>query len=118
MADCSDGRVSTLPGSRAALPQGAMCDSHPEVQAVARMQGETDSFGCEYADLCAECLAEWKAHEVAARVGVCDWCNRAVDSLRPRRDFEEGMAGPVYQVCRECVQKENEYLAAELDDYD
>ena len=45
------GPISTLPGARHALPAGTMCDEHPDRPAVARVQGETDSFGCELNDL-------------------------------------------------------------------
>lgn len=38
--------------------------------------------------------------------------------LRPRRDFEEGLSGRVYEVCSACVKRENERLAEELDYYD
>lgn len=38
-----------------------MCDDHPDVPAVARVQGETDSFGCEMHDLCQACLDELRA---------------------------------------------------------
>ena len=36
-------------------------------------------------------------------------------SNRPRRDYEEGMTGRVYDVCGACVKKQNERLAAEYD---
>lgn len=38
------GPISTLPGHRHKLPSGATCDDHPDRPAVARIQGETDSF--------------------------------------------------------------------------
>ena len=46
MADVT-GPISSLPGSGHSVPDGAMCDEHPDRPAVARVQGETDSFGCE-----------------------------------------------------------------------
>lgn len=52
------GPVSTLPGAGHALPAGTMCDDHPDRPAVARIQGETDSFGSELWDLCEECRDE------------------------------------------------------------
>jgi hypothetical protein len=120
MADVT-GPISTLPGSRHATPEGTMCDDHPDRPAVQRIQGETDSFGSEMHDLCQECLDEHLAAEAQyraeARKGCCDWCKREATDLRNRRDFEEGMCGPVYRVCGACVKAENERLQEELDEY-
>ncbi len=33
--------------------------------------------------------------------------------LRPHRDYEEGMAGRVYDVCDACIVKEHKQLVAE-----
>ena len=112
MADVSNGPVSTLPGHSATLPKGAMCDLHPTVPAVARIQGETDSFGCEFNDMCADCLA---AHQAAPpESGHCDWCKKDAPRLRSRRDYEEGMSGRVYMVCDACVAAENKRFMAIL----
>lgn len=118
MADVSRGPVSTLPGSGHELPSGAVCDDHPDRAAVARIQGETDSFGCEYADLCQECLDELRAYRNSpeARTGVCDWCRHEADDLRDARDYDEGMAGPLYRVCGACIRSRNEEARAELED--
>jgi hypothetical protein len=116
------GPISTLPGSRHRLPEGTMCDDHPDRPAVARIQGETDSFGSEMNDLCQECLDAERAarNSPEARAGQCDWCKREAADLRDHRDFEEGMSGPVYRVCARCVRREQERLAAEEleDDWD
>ena len=101
-----------------ATPEGMMCDMHPDRPAVRRMQGETDSFGAEYLDLCQECLDKMAKHEAENRAGCCDWCGQHATDLRPRRDMDEGMAGRVYDVCGACVRKENESLQAELDERD
>lgn len=118
MAAVSSYPVSSLPGSRHILPAGAMCDNHPDRPAQARVQGETDSFGCEYCDLCAECLQALAEQSKQGASGRCDWCTSIAIDLRPRRDYDEGMSGRVYQVCGECVRKENERASAELDEYD
>ncbi len=55
MADCSASRVSTRTGSHHKVPKGMMCDDHQDRPATHRVQGETDSFGCEYIDWCDEC---------------------------------------------------------------
>ena len=92
------GPILSLPGSGHATPDGMMCDDHPDRPAVARIQGETDSFGCEMNDLCAECVAAIRLHTV---IGQCDWCKQE-SGLVPQRDFDEGMCGPVYYVCGDC----------------
>ena len=51
MADVT-GRISTLPGSGHKVPDGTMCDNHPDRLATHRVQGETDSFGSEMNDMC------------------------------------------------------------------
>lgn len=42
--------------------------------------------------------------------GTCDWCKKHADELKPRRDFEEGMNGRLYDVCQACIDKENKRL--------
>ncbi len=116
MADVAMRPVSTMPGALSEPPEGAMCDDHPEVPATKRLQGETDSMGCEYHDLCEQCIAEHREAAKQARVGNCDWCKNQADDLRPRRDFEEGLAGRLYDVCGACWRRQNEALRAELDD--
>lgn len=107
------GPISTLPGTRHSIPEGAMCDDHPDRPAVARIQGETDSFGCEMIDCCAECLTEMRAAMARQRDGRCDWCKTDARDLRDHRDIEEGMHGPVYRVCRSCRDREAARLEAE-----
>jgi hypothetical protein len=80
------------------------------------MQGETDSFGSEMHDLCAECTE--KAREEPHYIGTCDWCSASEVVLNPRRDYEEGMAGRVYYVCQPCITRSNARIAAEFDDDD
>lgn len=112
------GPISTLPGARHSVPDGTRCDNHPRRKAVVRVQGETDSFGCEMADLCAEC---WEKEKAAARepmVARCDWCRADNQHVSPRRDYEEGMCGPVYYVCKPCIDHDKARLDAELDRYD
>jgi hypothetical protein len=97
------GPVSTLPGFTGySLPDGAMCDDHPDRPAIARVQTETDSFGCELADMCQECLAGYREERRDAYKGTCDWCKKDVTTLGHARDYDEGLYGPVYRVCRPC----------------
>ena len=115
MADISRGPVATMPGSSHALPPRAKCDQHPRRKAIARIQGETDSFGCEYNDVCQECLEEMRRYNASAeaRMGECDWCKKEATDLGNQRDFEEGMGGPVYRVCGSCRQRYREDLLEE-----
>lgn len=117
MADVT-GPIHTLPGARHAVPPGIMCDDHPNRPAVARIQGETDSFGAEMIDCCAECRDAIAAQFKAPREGWCDWCKSFAKGIRDHRDFEEGRSGPVYQVCAGCRDKEAQRIEAELDDFD
>lgn len=114
------GPISTLPGRSHDLPEGQKCDEHPDRPAVARIQGETDSFGCEMNDMCAECLAEYRewARSPEATTGKCGWCKQEATDLRWTRDYDEGMHGPVYQVCGACRRHREEEDRAELDAYD
>lgn len=116
------GPCSTLPGARHAVPEGTKCDDHPDREATHRVQGETDSFGSELIDMCAECHAAFKkemADTAAERAtGCCDWCKNHATDLRTMRDFEEGMAGPVYQVCGACRKRQNDELAEEVNAHD
>lgn len=41
-------------------------------------------------------------------IGRCDWCKRDGLELRKARDWEEGMRGPVYDVCAQCRQRQRE----------
>lgn len=109
MADVT-GPISTLPGSGHDLPEGTMCDQHPDRPAVARIQGETDSFGCEMNDLCEECLKADREYErsAEARTGNCDWCKNVATDLADTRDYDEGMAGPVYRVCGACRKRRDD----------
>jgi hypothetical protein len=115
MADVT-GPISTLPGTQRTAPDNQDCDNHPTRRAVRRVQGETDSMGCEMYDLCQECLDEFREGQKEARIGQCDWCKQDATDLRPRRDFEEGMTGPVYDVCGACVRKQLEQLREEAGD--
>lgn len=120
MADVT-GPISTLPGAASQPPASQMCDDHPDRPAYRRVQGETDSFGSEMHDMCPECYEahrqQKEAHRAEAATGTCDWCNSQATDLRNRRDYEEGMSGPVYRVCGACVRRENEAIRAEMNDH-
>lgn len=116
MADVT-GPISSMPG--ALHTAAGDCDDHPGVKATRRVQGETDSMGCEMLDMCDACYAEHveavKAYAVEEATGCCDWCNTHVTTLRNRRDYDEGMSGRIYQVCLDCVIKENKSYEEEVD---
>lgn len=104
------GPTSKLPGHITKSPEGIMCDDHPDVLAVARLTGETDSFGSEEHDLCQSCYNEHKKHINDLSPGICDWCKSSAKHLKPRRDYKEGSHGRVYYVCQSCIDKELENL--------
>ena len=114
MADVT-GPISTLPGAIHNIPDGTMCDEHPDRPAVRRVQGETDSFGSEMHDLCQECLDEIKKYAKEARCGFCDWCKNEVADLRPKRDWDEGSHGPVYYVCGPCAKRYDDSMREDDD---
>ncbi len=113
------GPISTLPGSGHSVPKGMTCDYHDDRPAVARIQGETDSMGCEMIDLCEECLRE---HRESIRSedtsGPCDWCKAPAEKRFFRRDYDEGTRGRVYEVCRDCAERQRLRLEEELDRHD
>jgi hypothetical protein len=114
----SSGPVSSMPGSMHTPPADAGCVNHPTVKATARLQGETDSMGCEYVDLCAVCVARVrKAVADKDTSGVCDWCNAHATSLRNRRDYDEGSCGRVYSVCKACIDNDNAEADAEVESH-
>lgn len=114
------GPISSLPGSSHDLPEGTMCDNHPNTPAVARIQGETDSMGSEMNDMCKACLDKHRTamKEWHNRTAQCDWCKCSSNDIANFRDMDEGMAGPVYQVCQPCRKSYMDNLKEELDDND
>ena len=115
MADVS-GPCRTLPGAMFSSLVGVMCDDHPDRASVKRVQGETDSFGAEYFDMCQECYDAFANRDrTEERSGMCDWCKGAATDLRNMRDYEEGSYGPVYRVCGKCVSQQLANIREELD---
>lgn len=115
MADVT-GPISTLPGVVRRPPAGMDCDNGCGRAAELRVQGETDSFGCEMHDLCRPCWEqERKAN--ASMSGPCDWCRKDANVLRPVRDPDEGMCGPVYYACAPCRGRLYDELAREAERY-
>jgi hypothetical protein len=121
MADTSHGPVASMPGSHHTVPPGTFCDcvsNHPEgdVLAVHRVQGETDSFGCEFDDYCDACwVACLQAQEEEPKEPCqCEWCKHETMDCRPYRDIDEGLAGRVYEVCAACRKKDADAIHKEL----
>ncbi len=112
MADVT-GPINRLPGQVHLVPEGQMCDNHPERKAISRIQGETDSFGAELHDMCEECLAAHRAFVPEPK--ECPAC-KATARLFPWRDYTEGSSGPVYYYCRPCIQSLKDEFLNELDD--
>lgn len=122
MSDCSHGPVMTMPGHEFKCPTGTLCDTNHEDGdriAVKRIQGETDSMGCEYVDLCQECFDDYQKRDLTEEsTGKCDRCGYQKTTLRKRRDYDEGLCGPIYNVCLECVIEENGRFEEEFNDHD
>lgn len=114
MCDCSRGPVSTMPGSVHSFPPGTMCDQHPDTPAIIRIQGETDSIGCEYADMCKECHELYASQLPDPNAGRCDWCGYFTDQRLKTRDYDEGSCGPLYDVCTSCRDAARQRAADEL----
>lgn len=115
--DYSRGPVSTLPGNTVPSDPIDRCDDCDK-PSTHRVQGETDSFGCEYLFFCDECHGKFRLALRAARdePGECAWCKGTDKPVAPTRDYDEGMSGPVYQVCRPCRAKQSEEARRELAD--
>jgi hypothetical protein len=109
MADVT-GPISSLPGSKHTVPAGQKCDCCDK-PAIIRIQGETDSMGSEMNDYCLE-HGTMRASYHSDLSGQCDWCHTEA-ILRPTRDMDEGMAGPVYYVCDSCQKKYRDDLLEE-----
>jgi hypothetical protein len=66
-------------------------------------------------DVCQECLDEDRKYrnDEYNSFQRCDWCKQEKQFVMPHRDYEEGMGGPVYDVCRDCREKETAQILAE-----
>ena len=112
------GPTRSMPGSVHSINTETVCDYHPNRPAAARVQGETDSFGAEYFDLCKECRDKhFESIRNADTSGQCDWCKNHAPKLFSHRDFEEGLCGRIYDVCQACIDRENSRVEEELDSY-
>lgn len=117
MAHVSHGPVSSLPGRTFAPDAGMTCDTegHEDLPAVKRVQGETDSFGCEYIDMCQECYDKHLAYVPEDQ--TCDRCH-TFGQCSPRRDPDEGMSGPVYYLCQACRRRDAQRDQEEYESYE
>lgn len=110
----SNGPVGTLPGNVKRVSGDSVCDEC-ENKALYRVQGETDSFGCEYLYMCEDHYQEHLKceEEYKDKPQYCEWCHSEKEDVCPFRDMDEGMAGPVYDVCPDCrirhMQRYNDY---------
>lgn len=120
MAQASRGRMDGLPGMarNSVIEPGDMCYTHEDRPSVFCVQGETDSFGCEYVHFCAECKDKYKADVKGhpdGEEGICDSCGSRDLPVRPWRDPDEGQAGPVYWQCAGCRTRRLDRERAELE---
>jgi len=81
------------------------CGKPSELKVV----GETDSFGSEFHYMCREChTKEVEHYKENPTLETCERCNQEA-VVRPYRDPDEGMSGPVYWACSPCISKYMEY---------
>jgi protein-arginine kinase activator protein McsA len=101
------------------IPPGELCDDCHVNPATHRTLAASDSFGSEYADLCDSCAQRerQRREEERARGGNCDWCGKHSTDLRTTRDYDEGSAGPTYEVCKACYDRQQAALQRELARY-
>ena len=116
MADVTGRETTSLPGTGRAVPEGQTCDDCG-APATHRIQGETDSFGAEWADLCDSCYdKERERIRNEDRSGHCEWCKEFAPRLFNTRDtLDEGLHGPVYQVCKSCLKKQQDAIDREYE---
>ncbi len=99
--------MRNLPGSYRTIKESEniSCEDCDKLATV-KVQGETDSFGCEYIYLCKECHEKIKLAEKKDNEGEknCDWCKERKINVKPFRDLDEGNYGRVYSVCNECIK--------------
>lgn len=126
----SSNPVSTRPG--ATWPHNGTNDCSGQdfgyecsegTKAAWTIQGDTDSFGCEYFYLCDCCKKKFDNAEEEERIeniereGYCEWHRGTGKDIKLTRDIDgEGYSGPLYNVCAVCRQKEQERIAQELED--
>lgn len=46
--------------------------------------------------------------------GPCDYCKQEAPERVWTRDYDEGMSGPVYHICRACYQRQEDRINEEL----
>lgn len=88
-------------------------------RAVYSIQGETDSFGAEYHYYCEQHYKVVKEiHQFVktkrssmGETQSCDLCKHdtPIGEIKPIRDYDEGMNGPVYYACPSCRDKLRDY---------
>lgn len=99
----SIGPSTKLPGDLVICQHGIICDEYGcDLPAVRAVVGETDSFGSEICHLCEAHYQVFLTELREARLTEqCETCGSS-DQVRPTRDPDEGMAGPVYMLCSKC----------------
>lgn len=113
--------MSILPGHVRITKQNedeSCCEDNCNNDATHAVASEVDSFGVEWLFLCEEHITPFRSNHKKPTIGICDWCHAEDVEIRPMRDFEEGDAGGVYDVCLKCRQRKNKQLSEEMDNMD
>jgi hypothetical protein len=116
--------MSNLPGCELQVRTGDVCESSTcigrEIPATHCVQGETDSLGHERLPCCTKCHSELiktlreERQAADVKLAYCDWCRIEALGVRPYRSSDEGMSGPVYDVCEVCRLRDSAALEEEL----
>jgi hypothetical protein len=114
MSDLIAGRVGTPPGTLHPIPPGTPCDKHPDVLSRYRVQGDTDADSAVLHDMCDFCYQTYLMQAPEQEGGCCEWCGKFAKLLQDYRDAKEGFAGPIYQVCEECIHQDQENIVDDL----
>lgn len=69
----------------------------------------------DWCDSCAQKAQEFQEAFDKEYPPRCDWCGK-VEKTYHTRDFDEGLSGPVYEVCNSCLAKQRAYVARECED--
>lgn len=82
--------------------------------AAKKLVGEVDSMGVEWIYFCQEHIGIAQEEANKPVIGCCDWCHAVDVEIKATRDIDEGNNGPVYDVCVECIKKQNALAAKEF----
>jgi hypothetical protein len=107
--------MSYLPGQFIGVQKNAKCEKHPNKPATHCLVTEADSMGYETRNMCQKCYNYYQRTKKQTEpvLSTCDWCKATGVELKPIRDHEEGMSGPIYHVCDNCRNHGSDLVSEE-----